>query len=465
MLQIFRRKSIATLIADSEKTELKRSLTYIDLILMGVGVIVGTGIFVFTGIGAAKYAGPALMLSFVLSGTTCAFAALAYAELAAMVPVAGSAYTYTYTVLGELVAWIVGWALVLEYSIAAAAVASGWSQYVVSVFGSVFFTVPNALQAPPGDGGMINLPAVLIILLLTFVLYRGTNESAKLNRILVFIKLAVVFIFIFLAAPYVNVKNWTPFMPFGIKGIVTGASFAFFAYLGFDLLANASEECKNPKRDLPIGILGSLVVVTILYIAVTAIMTGVLPYTELDTGAPVTIVLNSIGYRFGSALLGCGIIFGLTAVILVLLYAQTRLFLAIARDGLLPKSISKIHPKYKTPSALTAATGLAIAVIVGFVQLEILAELVNIGTLFAFIAASLGVLILRITNPEAHRPFKCPFHYVIMPMAILSCGFLVANLRAETWNFFTIWVAAGLLIYFGYGYRHSELKKRKTDKK
>ncbi|MFA6074996.1 MAG: amino acid permease [Negativicutes bacterium] len=459
MLKIFRKKSITEMIANSEKTDLTRSLTYVDLILMGVGVIVGTGIFVFTGIGAAQYAGPALMLSFVISGATCAFAALAYAELAAMVPIAGSAYTYTYTVLGELIAWIVGWALVLEYSIAAAAVASGWSQYVVSVFGSYLFTIPEQLQKPPGDGGILNLPAVLLVLFLTFVLYRGTKESARLTRILVFVKLAVVFIFIVLAAPHINVANWTPFMPFGIKGVITGASFAFFAYLGFDLIANASEECKNPKRDLPIGILGSLVVVTILYIAVTAIMTGVLPYTELNTGAPITAVLDSIGYRFGSALLGCGIIFGLTAVVLVLLYSQTRLFLAMARDGLLPVYIAKIHPKYKIPSLLTAITGILIAGVVGLVRLEILAELVNIGTLFAFIAASAGVLILRIKSPNAPRPFKCPFPYVITPLAILSCGFLVMNLRPETWHFFIVWVIVGLIIYSFYGYHHSKLGK------
>ena len=457
MLKIFRTKSIADMVVNSEKTELTRSLTYIDLIFMGVGVIVGTGIFVFTGIGAAQFAGPALMLSFVISGVTCAFAALAYAELASMVPIAGSAYTYTYAVLGELIAWIVGWALVLEYSIAAAAVASGWSQYVISLFGTYFFAIPEYLQKTPADGGTINLPAVLLVLMLTIVLYRGTKESAKITRILVIIKLAVVFVFFALAAPYIKVANWDPFMPFGMKGVITGASFAFFAYLGFDLIANASEECKNPKRDLPIGILGSLVVVTILYIVVTAIMTGVLPYSQLNTGAPITTVLDSIGYRFGSALLGCGIIFGLTAVVLVLLYSQTRLFLAMARDGLLPIGIAKINPKYKSPSLLTAITGVLIALVVGFVQLEVLAELVNIGTLFAFMAASVGVLILRIKNPEFRRPFKCPFPYIIMPLAILSCGFLVINLRKETWHFFIIWVAIGLIIYFGYGRNHSKL--------
>ena len=459
MNSLFQKIPIAHLINKSEKTQMSRTLTYVDLILMGVGVIVGTGIFVFTGIGAAQYAGPALMLSFVLSGVTCAFAALAYAELASMVPVAGSAYTYTYAVLGELIAWIVGWALVCEYSIAAAAVASGWSQYVVTLLETFKYVLPHYLTTTAGDGGFLNVPAMLLVLGLTAALYHGTKESARVTRILVFIKLAVIFIFIFLAAPYINTANWTPFMPFGLHGVVTGASFAFFAYLGFDLLANASEECKNPKRDLPIGILGSLVVVTILYIAVTAVMTGVLPYSQLNTGAPVTTVLNSIGYRFGSALLGCGIIFGLTAVVLVLLYAQTRLFLAMARDGLLPKSISKIHPKYKVPSTLTAITGVIIAIIVGTVKLELLAEMVNIGTLFAFIAASLGVLILRIKSPNAERPFKCPAPYVIMPLAILSCGFLVWNLQRATWQFFGIWLVIGLVFYFSYGYRNSELRK------
>ncbi|MFA6075416.1 MAG: amino acid permease [Negativicutes bacterium] len=458
-MNLFRTKTVAQLLDSAKKTQLTRSLTALDLILMGVGVIVGTGIFVFTGIGAAKIAGPALMLSFVLSGIACAFAALAYAELASMVPVSGSAYTYAYSALGEIVAWIVGWSLVLEYTVGAAAIASGWSSYVVTVIDSLGFTLPKAFTAVPADGGLINMPSILLVLFLTGVLYRGMRESAKFNRVLVIIKLCAVFVFIFCAAPYVNTANWTPFMPFGWAGVFKGASFAFFAYIGFDMVANSSEETRNPARDLPIGILGCLFVVTVLYIIVTGIMTGVLPYPELDTGAPVAHVLDVLGFKFGAAVVGTGVVFGLTSVVLVLFYSQTRLFYSMGRDGLLPKVFHKVHPKFHTPHIITVLTGIVICTITGFVKLEVLAELVNIGTLFAFVAASLGVLVLRITQPDLPRTFRCPAPYIIAPLSVISCGFLMYSLESFTWKCFLAWAVLGMIIYAVYGYKHSDLNR------
>lgn len=460
-MNLFRTKKLDQLLVSSSKTQLTRSLTAVDLILMGVGVIVGTGIFVFTGIGAAKIAGPALMLSFVFSGITCAFAALAYAELASMVPVSGSAYTYAYSALGEIVAWIVGWSLILEYLVGAAAIASGWSSYVSTVFDSLGFALPKAFTAVPADGGNVNMLSVLLVIVLTCVLYRGMRESANVNRALVVIKLCAVFVFIFCAAPYVDFGNWTPFMPFGWAGVFKGASFAFFAYIGFDMVANSSEETENPGRNMPIGILGCLLVVTILYIVVTGIMTGVLPYPQLDTGAPVAHVLSVLGYKFGAAVIGTGVVFGLTSVVLVLFYSQTRLFYAMGRDGLLPKVFYRVHPKYHTPHIITVATGIVICLITGFVKLEVLAELVNIGTLFAFIAASVGVLVLRMTRPDLPRVFRCPAPYIIAPLAVLSCGYLMYSLASFTWKCFLAWSAIGLVVYVSYGYRNSDLNQEK----
>lgn len=461
-MNILRTKKIDDLISSAERKGLKKTLGASDMVMLGVGCIIGTGIFVLTGVAAAKYAGPGIMLSFVLSGLACAFAALAYAELASMVPVAGSAYTYSYAALGEIIAWIVGWNLILEYSVGSSAVAAGWSGYMVGLLKSAGIELPKAYTAVPADGGIVNLPAMLIALFLSVLLVRGTKESATLNKILVFIKLAAVFIFLVLAGPKVNPANWNPFMPYGFSGVAGGAAIIFFAYIGFDAVATAAEECRNPNRDLPIGIIGSLVVCTILYIAVAAVLTGVVPYTELNNAEPVAYALRAIGYNLGSALVGTGAIAGITTVLLVLMYGQTRVFFAMSRDGLIPAGICKVHPKYGTPHVITILAGVAVALIAGFTPIGIIAELTNIGTLFAFVVAAIGVFVLRKTRPDLHRPFRCPAVSIVAPLAVLSCGYLMYNLPGETWLRFFIWSAIGFAVYFLYSYRNSELNKQKT---
>ncbi|MDF2927966.1 amino acid permease [Anaerospora sp.] len=464
-MNILRTKKIDELIASAEKKGLKKTLGASDMVMLGVGCIIGTGIFVLTGVAAAKYAGPGIMLSFVLSGLACAFAALAYAELASMVPVAGSAYTYSYAALGEIIAWIVGWNLILEYSVGSSAVAAGWSGYMVGLLKSAGIELPKAYTAVPADGGIVNLPAMLIAIFLSFLLVRGTKESATLNKILVFIKLAAVFIFLILAGPKVNPANWTPFMPYGFSGVAGGAAIIFFAYIGFDAVATAAEECRNPNRDLPIGIIGSLIVCTILYIAVAAVLTGVVPYTELNNAEPVAYALRAIGYNLGSALVGTGAIAGITTVLLVLMYGQTRVFFAMSRDGLIPAGICKVHPKYGTPHVITMLAGVAVALIAGFTPIGIIAELTNIGTLFAFVVAAIGVFVLRRTRPDLHRPFRCPAVSIVAPLAVISCSYLMYNLPGETWMRFFIWSAIGFVVYFVYSYRNSELNKQKESLK
>lgn len=463
-MNVFRTKSIDLLKSGAEKKGLLKTLGATDLVLLGIGCIVGTGIFVLTGVAAAKYAGPGIMLSFVLSGVACAFAALAYAELAAMVPIAGSAYTYSYASLGEIVAWIVGWNLVLEYSVGASAVAAGWSGYVVGLLKSAGIVLPQAFTAVPADGGIVNLPAMFIALLLSFFLVRGTKESATLNRILVIVKLAAVFIFLVLAGPKVNPANWSPFMPFGFSGVAGGAAIIFFAYIGFDAVATAAEECKNPNRDLPIGIVGSLIVCTILYIAVAAVLTGVVPFAELNNAEPVAYALRAIGYNMGSALVGTGAIAGITTVLLVLMYGQTRIFFAMSRDGLIPASICRIHPKYGTPHVITIVAGIVVALVSGLTPIGIIAELTNIGTLFAFTVAAIGVFVLRHTRPDIERPFRCPAVPLVAPMAVVSCGYLMFNLPAETWIRFFVWSAIGFIVYFVYSYRNSTLREAAEQK-
>ncbi len=435
---------------------LPRTLGALDLILIGIGCIIGTGIFVLTGVTAAKFAGPGIMLSFVLSGSACAFAALAYAELAAMVPVAGSAYTYAHVALGEVTAFTVGWALICEYTVGAAAVAAGWSGYMKDILAAFSVNIPAAWASVPAEGGVINLPAVLIVLFLTFLLILGTKESATLNKILVLIKLSVVVLFLALAAPHVKSLNWHPFLPFGVKGVASGAAIVFFAYIGFDAVATAAEECKNPNRDLPIGILGSLAVCTVLYIAVSAVLTGAVPYSQLNTSEPMAYALRYIGLTAGSEIIAFGAVCGITTVLLVLIYGQTRVFLAMARDGMLPKRLVKLHPRYKTPHIITGITGVIVATLSGLLPIGAIAELTNAGTLFAFITVAVGVLVLRHTKPEAKRPFRCPAVTVIAPMAVLSCGYLLLNLPQTTWLFFGSWVILGLVVYFFFSRKHNK---------
>jgi APA family basic amino acid/polyamine antiporter len=456
-MDLFRKKSIADLVRGTEVNGLRKTLGATDLVLLGIGCIIGTGIFVLTGVAAAKYAGPGIMLSFVLSGFACAFAALAYSELSSMVPVTGSAYTFTYVSMGEVVAFAVGWALICEYTIGSAAVAAGWSGYLVGLLKSAGIVLPTAWTAVPADGGILNVPAVLITTFLSYLLMLGTRESANLNKFLVAIKLGCIAFFLLFATPHINPLNWQPFLPYGWSGVSAGAAIVFFAYIGFDTVSTAVEECKNPNRDIPIGIVGSLIICTVLYIAVAAVLTGVVPYSTLNNSEPVAYALRAIGMNFGSALVALGAICGITTVLLVFMYGQTRVFLAMARDGMIPQSLVKIHPKYGTPHLITLAAGGVVSVLSGLLPINIIAELCNMGTLFAFILVSIGVGVLRRTQPDAHRPFRCPAAGVVVPMAVLLCGYLIANLPIETMEFFGAWYVIGMIVYFTYSRKHSTM--------
>jgi len=459
---LFKKKSINQLLAQSKGDEngksLKKVLGAFELTMLGIGAIIGTGIFVLTGIAAANYSGPALIISFIISGAACAFAGLCYAEFAAMVPVAGSAYTYGYAALGEIWAWIIGWDLLLEYAVAVAAVAIGWSGYMVSLLESAGIHLPPALINAPGiQGGMINLPAILIIAAITALLTRGVSESAKFNNVIVGIKLVVILLFICIGVFHVHPANWTPFMPYGWSGVFKGAAIIFFAYIGFDAVSTAAEEVKNPQRDLPIGIITSLIVCTILYIVVSAILTGMVPYLDFkETAAPVAFALQKVGVNWGSALVSVGAVCGITSVLLVMMFGQTRILFAMSRDGLLPKIFSKIHPKFGTPAKSTLLVGIVTALTAGFTPIGVVAELTNIGTLAAFIVVSISIIILRKTRPDIKRSFKVPFSPIVPGLAVLFCGFLITQLPLITMIRFVVWLAIGFVVYFTYG-RHNSV--------
>ena len=462
-MDLFRKKSIDELQAVAAASGMLKNLAAVDLLMLGIGAVIGTGIFVLTGVAAAKYAGPAVPLSFILSGLTCALAGLAYAEFASIVPASGSAYTYAYASLGEFIAFIVGWNLILEYTVTSSAVAVGWSGYVVGLFASAGLVLPHELVVSAEDGGIFNLPAVLITLFLSFLLVRGTKESVKLNRILVFVKLAAIFLFLVLAAPHVDVTNWEPFLPFGYSGVVSGAAIVFFAYIGFDAVATTAEECRNAARDLPIGIIGSLFICTLLYAVVAAVLTGVVPYSMLDTAEPVAFALRHIGYNVGSAIVAVGAICGITTVLLVLLYGQSRIFFAMSRDGMVPANVCKIHRRFHTPYRVTILGAIFVSIIAGVFPIGMIAEMANIGTLSAFLIASIGVMVLRKTEPDLKRNFKCPAVWLIAPLAVLSCGYLMANLPLATWHRFGFWILFGLCVYFGYSRAHSVIGRRAAE--
>lgn len=458
---LFRLKPIAAIRASEgdEGHHLKRTLTAFDLTMLGVGAVVGVGIFVVTGTAAARYAGPSIILSFILSMLACVFSALCYAEFASLLPVAGSAYNYSYATLGEVIAWIVGWDLVLEYTVGAICVAVGWSGYFVNILHAVGIKLPVWCSAAPGSvpGAVINLPAAGIILLLTFLLYEGIKQSARFTTALVFIKLAAIFVFIGIGVSHIDPANWSPFVPFGFKGIVTGAAIVFLAYIGFDAVSTTAEEAVNPQRTLPIGIIASLVVCTVLYIAVSAVLTGVVPYAQLDTPAPVAFALSTIGFRWSSALVSTGAIAGLTSVLVVMLVGQPRIFFAMARDGLLPPWFAAVHPVHKTPARAQVTVGLIIASFAAFIDIGTAAELTNIGTLFAFALVCGGIIVLRRTQPHLPRHFRCPFVPVVPILGILVCSWLMLSLPALTWIRFGSWFVLGMIIYGVYGRRRSLL--------
>lgn len=467
-MNLLRKKSIADLISHAEKksSSLKKDLGAFDLTMLGMGAIIGTGIFVITGVAAAEHAGPALVLSFILSGFACVFAALCYAEFASSVPVSGSAYTYSYATFGELIAWILGWDLILEYGLASSAVASGWSGYFQGLLQGFGIHLPTALTSAynPDKGTYVDLPAILIILLMTLLLTRGVKKSARFNTIMVAIKVAVILLFIGVGVWYVKPENWTPFMPFGFSGVATGAATVFFAYIGFDAVSTAAEEVKNPQRSMPIGIIASLGICTVLYIVVSLILTGIVPYDQLGVKNPVAYALQYIQQDWVAGFISLGAITGITTVLLVMLYGQTRLFYAISRDGLLPKALSRINQKTQTPVLNSWVTGAMVSFFAGVVPLNRLAELTNIGTLFAFIVVSIGIIVLRKTQPDLKRAFKVPLVPAIPILAILFCGYLVLQLPITTWIGFGVWLLIGLIIYFTYGYKNSELQGNKEKK-
>ncbi len=472
------RKSVVQLQTDASTGEhLQRALGAIDLVTLGIGCIIGAGIFVLTGTAAAQYAGPAIMLSFVLAGIACGFAGLCYAEFAALLPIAGSAYTYAYATLGEVVAWIIGWDLLLEYALGAATVAVGWSGYMISFLKDVGITLPASLTAAPGthvvltDNSTItavfNLPAFLAIIALTLLLMIGVRESTRFNGIIVAVKLAVIVTFILFGVSHIDPAHWTPFIPpntgkfgeYGFSGILRGAGVIFFAYIGFDAVSTAAQEAKHPQRDMPIGIIGSLLICTLLYIVVAGVLTGLVSYKALNVADPIAVGVNVIGLKWLAIVVKIGAIFGLSSVMLVLTYGQTRILYTMSRDGLLPPFLSRIHPRFKTPHITTLVLGTCVSLIAGLVPISTLGELVSIGTLFAFIVVCAGVLYLRYTQPSLYRPFRCPLVPFVPVTGIFICLYLVFGLPQETWLRLFVWLIAGLFIYFFYGHSHSVLQQ------
>jgi basic amino acid/polyamine antiporter, APA family len=438
-------------------SSLKKVLGPVDLTLMGIGAIIGAGIFVLTGIAAATQAGPGIVLSFVVSGLACAFSALAYAELAASIGGCGSAYGYAYAGLGELVAWIIGWDLILEYGVATSAVAIGWSGYFDNALTAMGMSLPDYFLHGPAEGGIINLPATAIILALGVLLSIGVRVSAQFNAAMVFIKLLAIVIFAGVAVSHVQAANWQPFLPFGWTGVMHGAALIFFAYIGFDAVSTAAEEARNPQRDLPIGILASLVICTVIYMLVAALLTGIVPYKTLDVPSPVADALLRIGYHWASGLIAAGAIAGLTTVMLVLYYGLTRIFLAMSRDGLLPAVFATVHPRSRTPVRVILVAGVFMALVAGLTPIHAVAELVNIGTLAAFVLVCTGVVVLRVTRPDMPRPFRTPFTPVVPLLGVGFCLFLMASLPVITWLRFVVWMAIGIVVYFSYSQGHSAL--------
>jgi basic amino acid/polyamine antiporter, APA family len=489
---LFARKPLALCLEEMKgENRLRRVLGPVTLSSLGVGAIIGTGIFVLTGIGAHDKAGPALTLSFAAAGMACLFAALCYAEFASMVPIAGSAYTYAYATLGELFAWIIGWDLILEYAVGSATVAHGWSQYFQDFIGIFGLHLPKALTIAPFDfdtglghfvatGSVVDLPAIIITALVTIILVKGIRESATFNATMVGVKLAIVLFVIAVGAFYVNPDNWHPFAPFGLGGVsffghtlfgttsadgtalgmLAGAATIFFAYIGFDSVSTHAEEARNPQRDVPIGIMTSLIVCTVLYIAVSAILTGMVPYNEIDINAPVSNAFAKVGLPWAQFLISAGAVAGITSVLLVMMLSQPRVMLAMARDGLVPASFfGAVHERFRTPWKSTILTGIFVATMAALLPLRVLAELVNIGTLLAFVIVCAAVLIMRYTHPDAKRPFRAPLVPLVPILGILTCLLLMFSLPVENWWRLGGWLLLGFVIYFAYGRKHSVMAK------
>jgi APA family basic amino acid/polyamine antiporter len=477
--QLFATKSIAELNeSESSGNPLKRALSASALTALGVGGIIGTGIFVLTGTAAANHAGPALALSFIIAGIGCTLAGLCYAEFAAMIPVSGSAYSYSYATLGEGVAWFIGWNLILEYLFAVATVSVGWSGYVLSLLTQFNIHLPDALTHAPFDkgaghfdvvrtGALINLPAMIVVGAISAICYIGIRQSSAFNAVIVAIKVTVVVLFILLGVSFINTANWHPFIPpnagefgrFGWSGVMAASGVIFFAYIGFDAISTASQEAKNPQRDMPIGILASLIICTVLYVAVAIVLTGMVSYTELDVAAPVAVALDKYpGLRWLGLPVKIGAVAGMTSVMLVMTIAQARIFFAMAHDGLLPPAFGRVHPKFRTPSTGTIVTGVFAAIVGGLFPVRILGELVSIGTLLAFVTVCIGILVLRQTRPDLPRPFRAPLPWLTCIGGAVVCAAMMASLPVDTWMRLAVWTAVGVLVYAVYGYHHSRLR-------
>jgi APA family basic amino acid/polyamine antiporter len=479
--KLFQTKRLEDLTREATATThgLKRVLGPWDLIFLGIGAIVGAGIFVITGHASAQYAGPAVTISFVLAALPCAFAGLCYAEFASLIPIAGSAYTYTYATLGEFFAWIIGWDLILEYSLSATTVSIGWSGYMVSFLKDLGLTLPARLSAAPfafdsqhqtwtATGALFNLPAFFIVALITILLVIGIKASATVNVVIVFLKITAILIFIGAGLFFIKPELWKPFVPanqggfgfFGLSGILRGAGVIFFAYLGFDAVSTVAQEAKNPQKDVPRGILGSLFICTVIYIAFSLVLTGVVHYSNLNVAAPVAVAIDAMRLFWLSPLIKIAAIVGLISVMIVQLMAQSRIFFSMATDGLIPQAASKVHPRFGTPYLTTIVTGLAVGVVASLLPIGIVGELASIGTLLAFIIVCAGVLVLRYTHPELPRPFRTPGVPFIPVLGILSCFYLMAGLPKDTWIRLLGWMALGLVIYFAYGIRKSKLRRK-----
>lgn len=485
-MSLFVRKPLDSLLQESQETgtnTLKKTLGPLGLITLGIGAIIGAGLFSITGMAAANQAGPAITISFIVAAVGCAFAGLCYAEFASMIPVAGSAYTYSYATMGEFIAWIIGWDLVLEYAVGAATVSISWSRYLAKFLEYFGLHLNPAVAAGPWDGGIINLPAVFIVVLMSLLLIKGTSESAKVNAVIVFLKVAIVLVFIFLGWHYIRPENYKPYVPpntgkfgeYGFSGIIRAAAVVFFAYIGFDAVSTAAQEAKNPKRDMPIGILGSLAICTVLYILFAYVMTGVAHYTAFkgqDGIAPVAVAINHMGhidangvphpdYPWLNKAIIIAILAGYSSVILVMLLGQSRVFFSMSKDGLLPPLFSHVHPKFRTPSKSNALFMVFVSLFAAFVPARVVGEMTSIGTLFAFVLVCIGVWIMRVKMPDAPRAFKTPLVPLVPILGIATCAFMMVFLPLDTWLRLIGWLLIGFLIYFGYGKKHSKLQQTK----